>query len=125
MGTARVSSFLSRPFCFVVLDGSIILVFVWVSVFITMFNSWVLGWWLLFNGLFFILFLFLEEFLNNFVLNIYHGGSIDFDNDEVKYVGGRVSHLDYANVDKMSIVELDGILKKKLGYHVGAVSYVA
>ena len=33
-----------------------------------------------------------------------------------KYVGGVVSHVDCADIDIMSIVELNSILKQSLGY---------
>lgn len=47
-----------------------------------------------------------------------------FMNRGCHYVGEAITHLDCADIDMMSIVELDSILKESLGYGFDAVYYM-
>ncbi|RYE14485.1 MAG: hypothetical protein EOP45_19565 [Sphingobacteriaceae bacterium] len=53
--------------------------------------------------------------VNSFTLQVHHGGSMVFDTDGTRYVGGGISPQEFTDLDKMSIFELNGILND-LGY---------
>lgn len=47
-----------------------------------------------------------------------------FHTDVAKYVGGIVSHFEFKDVDKMSMVVLNGMLTKDLGNSNGGIYYM-
>ena len=44
-----------------------------------------------------------------------------FESGGAKYVGGSISAIDLTDLDKLSVIDLNGILMKDLGYSSGAV----
>ena len=51
-----------------------------------------------------------------FTLKLYHGGHIVFDGRLKTNKGGEVSYIDNCDLDKMSLLELNDILKRVLKY---------
>lgn len=69
--------------------------------------------------------LFLAGNPDHFTLEFHHGGrlvNLNADGSEKRYVGGMITWGDYANIDYMSLLEMDG-LAKLLGYNENIVYY--
>ena len=45
-------------------------------------------------------------------------------NERLTYVGGRIDYVDHVDVDRLSLLELDKIVEKTLGYSAIPMYYL-
>jgi len=76
------------------------------------------------NGFYLLFCLITVNGSGKFTFQIHHGGKMKLVNDRLSYVENKVDFVDYMDMDRLSIVEIDGILIKDLGYYCGALYYV-
>ena len=57
-------------------------------------------------------------------MKLWHNGQVLSHEGIIEYSGGEFEDVDYCDYDKMSIVELDSIIKDKLKYTIRAVYYL-
>ena len=60
----------------------------------------------------FILIAFTEKDPGLFSLKIYHAGKFKYVDDKRKYVNGLVAYVDWCDIDKFSVHEIDGVMEK-------------
>ena len=46
-------------------------------------------------------------------------------NERLTYVGGRIDYVDHVDVDRLSLLELDKIVEKNLGYSAIPMYYIS
>ena len=59
-----------------------------------------------------------------FTYKVHHGGRMELVNDRLSYVDSKVDYVDHMVINRLSLLELDAILKKDLGYFVGGLYYM-